>query len=72
VVPTEHPRILRSREPFVPQAKLEPLLDELAAALEQDSVAAIKTTLARAVENYHPAPQSFDGSEPFDGGAIAA
>src|SRR5262245_4112875 len=72
VVPTEHPRILRSREPFVPQVKLEPLLDELAIALEQDSVEAIKTTLARAVENYRPAPQHFDGSEPFDGGAIAA
>jgi len=28
--------------------------------------------LARAVENYRPAPQHFDGSEPFDGGAIAA
>ena len=50
VTPTEHPRILRSREPFVPKAKLEPMLAELAAAMEEDLVAAIKATLGRVVE----------------------
>ena len=72
VIPTEHPRILRSREPFLPKGKLEPMLAELAAAMEQDSIAAIKATLARVVENYHPGQHEFDNSEPFDGGAIAA
>ena len=72
VIPTEHPRILRSREPFLPKAKLEPLLDELAAALEEDSAPTIKATLARAVENYRPAQHHLNGSEPFDDGAMAA
>ena len=72
VIPTEHPRILRSREPFLAKAKLEPMLAELAAAMEQDSIAAIKATLARVVENYHPAQHGPDSGEPFDGGAIAA
>jgi len=72
VIPTEHPRILRSREPFLAKAKLEPMLAELAAAMEQDSIAAIKATLARVVENYQPAQHDLDSGEPFDGGAIAA
>jgi FlaA1/EpsC-like NDP-sugar epimerase len=72
VIPTEHPRILRSREPFLAKAKLEPMLAELAAAMEQDSIAAIKATLARVVENYHPAQHDPESGEPFDDGAIAA
>jgi FlaA1/EpsC-like NDP-sugar epimerase len=72
VIPTEHARILRSQEPFLAKAKLEPLLAELAAALEEDSVPAIKATLARAVENYRPAQHQLSGSKPFNGGAIAA
>jgi FlaA1/EpsC-like NDP-sugar epimerase len=72
VIPTEHARILKSQEPFLPKAKLEPLLDELAAALEQDSVPAIKATLARAVENYRPVQHDLNGSATFNGGAIAA
>jgi FlaA1/EpsC-like NDP-sugar epimerase len=71
VIPTEHPRILRSREPFLPLAKLEPLLVELAAVLEQASVPTIKATLARVVENYRPAQHDV-GGEPFGDGAIAA
>jgi FlaA1/EpsC-like NDP-sugar epimerase len=73
VIPTEHPRIMRSREPFVPKTKLELMLAELAAAMEQDSVAAIKATLARVVENYYPTPRDRDSSaEPVEGNAIAA
>jgi FlaA1/EpsC-like NDP-sugar epimerase len=72
VIPTEHPRILRSREPFVPKAKLEPMLDELAAAMEEDAVAAIKATLGRVVENYLPAQYDANRAEPIDDGAIAA
>jgi FlaA1/EpsC-like NDP-sugar epimerase len=72
VVPTEHPRILRSREPFMPKAKLEPMLAELAAAMEEASVAAIKATLGRVVENYRPTQYDMSGAEPLDDGAIAA
>ncbi len=72
VIPTEHPRILRSREPFVPKAKLEPMLVELAAAMEADSVDLIKATLGRVVENYLPAQYDESGAEPIDDGAIAA
>ena len=72
VIPTEHARIQRSQEPFLPKAKLEPLLAELAAALDEEAVPAIKATLARAVENYRPAQHHRNGSEPFNGGAIAA
>jgi FlaA1/EpsC-like NDP-sugar epimerase len=72
VIPTEHPRIMRSREPFLPRAKLEPMLAELATAMEQEAVDGIKATLARVVENYRPAEHHWEGSEPFDDGAIAA
>ena len=51
---------------------MDPLLDDLAAALEQDSAEAIKAALARAVENYRPAQHHLNGSEPFDDGAMAA
>jgi FlaA1/EpsC-like NDP-sugar epimerase len=72
VIPTEHPRILRSSEPFMPKAKLEPMLDELAAAMETEAVAAIKATLGRVVENYRPAQYDANRAEPIDDGAIAA
>ncbi len=72
VIPTEHPRILRSREPFLAKAKLEPMLAELAAAMAEDALPAIKATLARVVENYRPNQHDLEGGEPFDGGAIAA
>jgi FlaA1/EpsC-like NDP-sugar epimerase len=72
VIPTEHPRIMRSREPFVPKAKLEPMLAELAAAMAQDSLPAIRAMLARMVENYHPGQHEVEHGEPSDGGAIAA
>src|SRR5262245_8907911 len=72
VIPTEHSRILRSREPFLPKAKLEPMLAELAAAMEAEEVTAIKATLGRVVENYRPAQYDAAGAEAVDDGAIAA
>ena len=72
VIPTEHPRIMRSREPFVPKAKLEPMLAELAEAMAQEALPAIKAMLARMVENYHPAQHEVEHGAPSDGGAIAA
>jgi FlaA1/EpsC-like NDP-sugar epimerase len=64
VIPTEHTRIMRSQEPFLPRAELDAVLSELRAAMEEDSVAAIRAALARAVENYRPARGDLDGGEP--------
>ena len=50
--------------PFVPKAKLEPMLAELAAAMEEASVAAIKAPLGRVVENYRPTQYDMSGVEP--------
>jgi FlaA1/EpsC-like NDP-sugar epimerase len=64
VVATEHPRIMRSREPFLERAALETVLAELKAALDDGSMAAIKATLACAVESYRPERRAADGGEP--------
>jgi FlaA1/EpsC-like NDP-sugar epimerase len=53
--PTEHPRIVRCREPYLPCPELDALLEELRAAMAHDSIAAIRAILTRAVEDYHPA-----------------
>jgi len=71
VVPTEHPRIMRSLEPFVPKAKLELMLAELSAAMAQESPAAVKATLSRVLDDYQPTAHDGAASEPSDG-AIAA
>jgi FlaA1/EpsC-like NDP-sugar epimerase len=54
VAATEHPRISRSREPWLPAPKLEKLLDELRTALAGDNIEAIEAVLTRAVEGYRP------------------
>ena len=54
ISPTEHPRILRSREPCLPRQDLDAVLAEIDAAMTDGSAAAIRTILARAVEDYHP------------------
>jgi FlaA1/EpsC-like NDP-sugar epimerase len=54
IAPTEHPRIMRSREPFLPRRELDGLLAALRAAMEDGSPAAIRAVLARAVEDYQP------------------
>ncbi len=64
VIPTEHPRIMRSREPFLPRADLDAVLAELSTAMEHDSTAAIRAALVRAVENYRPARGDRDDGEP--------
>jgi FlaA1/EpsC-like NDP-sugar epimerase len=53
-VATEHPRIMRIQEPFLPKAELDAVLGELRTAVEQGSHAAIRESLARAVESYRP------------------
>jgi FlaA1/EpsC-like NDP-sugar epimerase len=54
VEPTEHPRISKSREPWLPGSQLAKLLDQLGAALAKDDVEAIHAMLMWAVEGYQP------------------
>jgi FlaA1/EpsC-like NDP-sugar epimerase len=54
ISPTEHPRIMRSREPCLPRHELDAVLTELRAAMADSSPAAIRAVLARAVEDYRP------------------
>jgi FlaA1/EpsC-like NDP-sugar epimerase len=54
ISPTEHPRIMRSREPCLPRQDLDAALAEIDAAMTDGSDAAIRAILARAVEDYHP------------------
>jgi FlaA1/EpsC-like NDP-sugar epimerase len=54
ISPTEHPRIMRSREPYLPRPVLDALLAELRAGMAAGSVAEIRATLGRAVEDYRP------------------
>jgi UDP-N-acetylglucosamine 4,6-dehydratase len=54
IAPTEHPRIMRSREPCLPRHELDAVLAELRAGMAGDSAAAIRAVLARAVEDYRP------------------
>jgi FlaA1/EpsC-like NDP-sugar epimerase len=54
IAPTEHPRIMRSREPYLPRHELDALLTELRSSMADGSIAAIRSVLARAVEDYRP------------------
>jgi FlaA1/EpsC-like NDP-sugar epimerase len=54
VTPTEHPRILQCREPYLPRRELDALLEEVRGAMADGSGTAIREVLARAVEEYRP------------------
>ncbi len=54
VVATEHPRIRRSLEPFLPKSKLDAALAGIMAAMASGSPKAIRDALAQAVESYRP------------------
>lgn len=49
---TEHPRIMRSSEPFLPPQALEAVMTELALGIAEGSRARVLATLERAVEDY--------------------
>jgi FlaA1/EpsC-like NDP-sugar epimerase len=51
---TEHPRILKSREPHLAATELGEQLDALRAGMEVDDVQAIHAVLTRTVEGYRP------------------
>jgi FlaA1/EpsC-like NDP-sugar epimerase len=51
---TEHPRIMRSSEPFLPRPALEAVLAALGAGTAEGSLAKVLATLESAVEDYRP------------------
>jgi FlaA1/EpsC-like NDP-sugar epimerase len=51
---TEHPRIMKAREPFLPWLTLQQELVRLEAAAAMNDVSAIKTFLLRHVQGYQP------------------
>jgi FlaA1/EpsC-like NDP-sugar epimerase len=53
--PTEHPRIMKAHEPFLPWSDLEPELDILHAAAERNDATAIKAFMSKHVQGYQPA-----------------
>jgi len=63
---TEHPRILRSDEPYLPAEVLERELDLLKAAMKMRDVETMQAVLMRTVEGYqsrpHPAPPGEDAA----------
>ena len=54
ITQTEHPRILKSREPCLTATELASELDALRAGMEADDVQSIHTVLSRTVEGYRP------------------
>jgi FlaA1/EpsC-like NDP-sugar epimerase len=61
---TEHPRIMRSNEPFLPTPALDAVLAELRAGMAEGSIANIKGTLESAVEDYRPGRRALPPDEP--------
>jgi FlaA1/EpsC-like NDP-sugar epimerase len=57
---TEHPRILRSREPCPSPAELAEVLEALRTAMEGNDVAAIQAVLLRAVDGYCPGDHNLE------------
>ena len=56
--PTDHPRIMKAREPFVPWTALSPELTLLDSAVQGDDPAAINALLQRHVQGYQPSAHS--------------
>jgi len=54
ITATEHPRILKSHEPFMPAGELSSVLAALRTAMEDHDMSAIHSVLLCAVEGYRP------------------
>ncbi len=52
--PTEHPRIMKAHEDFLPWAELEPVLEGLSAAARQDNLPVMQECLLQQVHGYQP------------------
>ncbi len=64
IVPTEHPRIKRSHEPFLQKGELDAMLAELGNVMAEGTTETIQATLSRAVENYRPDRRGLGTREP--------
>jgi FlaA1/EpsC-like NDP-sugar epimerase len=53
--PTEHTRIMKAHEPFLPWEQLQPELDALYLAAERNNAKAIKAFMLKHVQGYQPA-----------------
>jgi FlaA1/EpsC-like NDP-sugar epimerase len=62
VTPTEHPRILKSHEPCMPQGELGKVMDALRSAMDANDLQAIHSALKRAVEGYRPEQRHLAGA----------
>ena len=60
---TEHPRIQRSDEPFLPREELKRELERLKAAMDVRDVETMHSVLMRTVEGYHAEPHAGQGEE---------
>ncbi len=58
--PTQHPRIMRAAEDFLPWAQLEPMLNTLAMAVGVNDVDVIRQTLEKVVSGYVPSADIVD------------
>jgi FlaA1/EpsC-like NDP-sugar epimerase len=58
--PTDHPRILRAHEPFLPWPALQEALAELAIIAASENAEAIKAFLLKHVQGYQPGSPAFD------------
>lgn len=58
--PTEHKRILRAQESYLPWAQLEPRLRTLLARLDADDVLALRQSLLELVEGFAPTDEVVD------------
>ena len=72
ITPTEHPRILKAHEPFIPTGELSRVMDALRAAMDANDLQAIHAALMRAVEGYHPELRQTPQKQPTSDGAPAA
>ncbi len=60
---TEHPRILRSDEPYLPAEQLDRELDLLKAAMKMRDIDTLQAVLMRTVEGYQAGPRPIAQSE---------
>lgn len=58
--PTQHPRIMKAHEVFLPLSDLQALVASLAKAIDANNVPAIRNTLQMAVPGYQPDTQVVD------------
>jgi len=59
-VATDHPRIMMASENYIPLAELEPALERIVTAVDEQDAERVRRILAELVTGYHPAQGIFD------------